>query len=91
MLSQTLFEIISSSKTPDDSPDHYDVYNGDVNMINTAVDVLDTLATEIESELLMKHIVSVSFKSTSGFISWNRLTDWNIFTDAYTGCRCNER
>ena len=58
MLSQTLFEIISSSRTPDDASDHYDVYNGDVNMINTAVDVLDTLATEIEPELLMKHVVS---------------------------------
>lgn len=59
MLSQTLFEIISSAKLQNDSADHYDVYNGDVNMINTAVDVLDTLATEIEPELLMKHIVGI--------------------------------
>jgi hypothetical protein len=59
MLSQTLFGIISSAKPQDDATDHYDVYNGDVNMINTAVDVLDTLATEIEPELLMKHIVRI--------------------------------
>lgn len=57
MLSQTLFDIISSPKPLNDTVDHYDVFNGDVNVINTAVDVLDTLASEIEPELLMKYIV----------------------------------
>lgn len=65
MLSQTLFDIISSSKPQDDTVDHYDIFNGDVTVINTAVDVLDTLATEIEPDVLMKHVVSVPLIVTS--------------------------
>ncbi len=65
MLARTLYEIISS-KPQKEISDHYDVFNGDVNVINAAVDLIDTLATEIEPELLLKHMVKV-LKKTPAF------------------------
>lgn len=61
-LCQTLYEIIKSPKLQDENKDHYDVFSGDVNLANAAVDLLDTLAVEIEPELLMKHVVSASLR-----------------------------
>lgn len=59
-LCQTIYEIISSPKFHDEYKDHYDVFSGDVNLTNAAVDLLDTLTVEIEPELLMKHVVSAA-------------------------------
>lgn len=53
-----MYEIISSPKLLDETKEHYDVFGGEANLTNAAVDLLDTLAVEIEPELLMKHVVS---------------------------------
>lgn len=62
MLSQNLYEMISTSKPQKENVDHYDVFNGDISVVNSAVDVLDILATEIEPGLIMKHMVCIILK-----------------------------
>lgn len=59
MLCQTLYQIISSPNSVEEGSDHYDVFDCDSNVVNGAVDLLDTLADEIDPDILMKHMVYI--------------------------------
>lgn len=68
MLCQTLYEIISSPKSVEEGKDHYDVYDCTSSIVNGAVDLLDTLANEIDPDILMKHMVRILHSCNLHFI-----------------------